>query len=290
VKRAALAATDSLLPTLLSTLLSTLFSALLFALPLAVVAACSKKESTGTVVGPPLTYEPRDAGFPAAAASQPAEPASKSPVVAVFIDLQARGAPVKVRACEYVVVAVAKGHASTSGVELVAGDAAVFHGAGGFDVKGEGLALLAAIHEETCPAPSPEDRMSMVVVKASRAPDLAWAGGKMHAHLDVQAELGKTAYVGRLEVGAPVPEHQHDASWEVLAAIEGKGTLTVDGKPIALEPRSVVAIPPATKHAFVPAGGSRLVALQIYTPPGPEERFKALAAPAGDAATSPPAK
>jgi mannose-6-phosphate isomerase-like protein (cupin superfamily) len=238
-------------------------------------AGCSKKESTGTVVGPPLTYEPRDAGFPASDAGL--EPASKSPVLAVFVDLQPRGAPVKVRACEYVVLAIAKGHASVLGEELGVGDTAVFHGAGGFDVKGEGLGLLAAIHDETCTGPSPDERMTKVVVKASRAPDLAWAGGKMHAHLDVQTELGRSAYVGRLEVGAAVPEHQHDGSWEVLATIEGKGTLTVAGKPIELAPRSVVAIPPATKHAFVPTDGAHLVAIQIYTPPGPEERFKALA-------------
>ena len=242
---------------------------------LAAFAGCSKKESTGTVVGPPLTYAPRDAGFPASDAG--IEPASKSPVLAVFIDLQPRGAPVKVRACEYVVLSIAKGHANASGEELAVGDTVVFRGAGGFDVKGEGLGLLAAIHEDTCPAPSPDERMSKVVVRAARAPDLAWAGGKMHAHLDVQGELGKTAYVGRLEAAVPVSDHQHDTSWEVLATIEGKGTLTVAGKRIDLAPRSVVAIPPATPHAFVPADGARLVALQIYTPPGPEERFKTLA-------------
>ncbi len=255
-------------------------AAVLAAASVAVAAGCSKKESTGTVVGPPLTYEPRDAGFPAV--DRGSEPASKSPVLAVFIDLQARGAPVKVRACEYVVLAIAKGHANASGEELAVGDTVVFHGAGGFDVKGDGLALLAAIHEDTCPGPA-EERMSKVVVKASRAPDLAWANGRMHVHLDVQNELARTAYVGRFEAAVAVPEHEHDASWEVLATIEGKGTLTVAGKPIELAPRSVVAIPPATKHAFVPADGARLVAIQIYTPPGPEERFKSLAAPAPDA-------
>jgi quercetin dioxygenase-like cupin family protein len=244
---------------------------------LASPAACSKKESTGTVVGPPLTYEPRDAGFPPTDAG--AEAASKSPVLATFIDLQAHGAPVRVRPCEYVVVVVARGRASASGDELAVGDTLVFHGAGSFDVKGEGLALLAAIRDEKCPAPSADDRPSKVVVRATRAPDLAWSGGRMHAHLDVQGELGGAAYVGRLEAGAPVPEHDHATSWEYLAVIEGKGTLTIEGKPVTLGPRSVIAIPPATKHSFAPGEGAPLLAIQIYTPPGPEERFKKLAAP-----------
>ena len=43
------------------------------------------------------------------------------------------------------------------------------------------------------------------------------------------------------------------------------------------------AVPPATKHAWKPDEGSTLVAIQLYTPPGPEQRFKALAAAAADA-------
>jgi hypothetical protein len=39
----------------------------------------------------------------------------------------------------------------------------------------------------------------------------------------------------------------------------------------------VVVIPAGTKHAWRPDPGSRLVGVQLYWPPGPEERFRALA-------------
>jgi mannose-6-phosphate isomerase-like protein (cupin superfamily) len=39
----------------------------------------------------------------------------------------------------------------------------------------------------------------------------------------------------------------------------------------------VVAIPKGALHAWEPAGSKPLIALQIYVPPGPEQRFKKLA-------------
>jgi hypothetical protein len=42
-------------------------------------------------------------------------------------------------------------------------------------------------------------------------------------------------------------------------------------------------VPPDTKHAWKPDPGSKLVAIQMYDPPGPEQRFVALANAARDA-------
>jgi quercetin dioxygenase-like cupin family protein len=39
-------------------------------------------------------------------------------------------------------------------------------------------------------------------------------------------------------------------------------------------PTSVIQIPPNTKHAFA-AGSSKVRGVQLYTPAGPEQRFKA---------------
>jgi hypothetical protein len=44
----------------------------------------------------------------------------------------------------------------------------------------------------------------------------------------------------------------------------------------------VVGVPPGVRHFWTPAPGSKLVAFQLYSPPGPEQRFKKLAA--GEAA------
>jgi mannose-6-phosphate isomerase-like protein (cupin superfamily) len=235
------------------------------------VAGCSK-ERTGTVVGPPLTIAPPD--DVSAPRETPTE--ASSPILATFIDLSAAGAPLKFRACEQIVVSVARGKASALGESLTVGDLLIAQGAGGFDVKGEGLALVATVRPHVC-EPNQASSITKQVVRATAAPELTWANGAMHAHLDVDRERATTAYIGRLEGTAPVAEHSHDASWEILCVIDARGTAVIDGKTIRVGPRQILAIPPGKKHSWKPDGASKLVAIQFYSPPGPEQRFKALA-------------
>ena len=251
---------------------------------LAFVAACGG-EKTATVQGPPLTIAPADAGAPPDQGSAVAAPSdSGPPITATFIDLSASGAPLKTRPCDRIVVSVASGKGSALGEELAPGDFLVAFGDGSFDVRGQGVALVAALRPappNTCTRgpkdpPVPLDHR---VVRAATAPELTWGGGKMHAHLDVEADPSGV-YFGRLEAAAPVAEHAHEGSWEVLGAVDGAGTFTIDGKPLRVAPRTVVAVPPKTKHAWTPDPGSSLVAVQFYSPAGPEQRFRALAAAA----------
>ena len=72
--------------------------------------------------------------------------------------------------------------------------------------------------------------------------------------------------------GAKIPEHVHVKETELLYILSGAGTMTIGATEVAVGPTSVVQIPPGTKHAF--SAGSDLRALQIYTPAGPEQRFK----------------
>ncbi len=72
---------------------------------------------------------------------------------------------------------------------------------------------------------------------------------------------------------ARVPEHVHAAETEVLYVLAGTGTLTVNGIDLVVTPTSTIQIPPNTKHAFTATADFR--AVQIYTPAGPEQRFKA---------------
>jgi mannose-6-phosphate isomerase-like protein (cupin superfamily) len=117
-------------------------------------------------------------------------------------------------------------------------------------------------------------------VEFDRQPDLAWGGGAYHARLgfeDGSASLG-TLMASK---NAPVPQNVHEHEWEVLAILSGDGTLvrTVDGReddtPIA--PGTFASIAPGVTHAYRPAGTSPLVAVQLFLPPGPEQRFKKLA-------------
>ena len=91
------------------------------------------------------------------------------------------------------------------------------------------------------------------------------------------ADVSPNAYMGRLEGIAPVAEHVHPDSWEILCAVDAAGTFTLDGKDQRLGPKQIVVVPPNTKHAWKPDDGKKLVAIQLYGPPGPEQRFKKLA-------------
>lgn len=85
---------------------------------------------------------------------------------------------------------------------------------------------------------------------------------------------GAAMSLQRLEIdaGAAIPEHVHDTSTELLYVLSGAGTMTVDGVSLPVEPTSVIQIPAGTPHAFT--ASAAMVALQVYTPAGPEQRFK----------------
>ncbi|NVB78981.1 MAG: cupin domain-containing protein [Kofleriaceae bacterium] len=80
------------------------------------------------------------------------------------------------------------------------------------------------------------------------------------------------ASVLSLAAGANVPEHVHAQETEMLYVVEGQGTMTIAGQQIAVTPTSVIQIPPGIKHAFAATAAVR--AVQVYTPAGPEQRFK----------------
>lgn len=232
---------------------------------------------------PVMSDRPIDASASAPivdAATAPEPPRTEQPKAA-FHD-----APYRLEdgACERVLVAVAKGSFTIANEKLEAGDVIVFMNPEPTDVKtaGTGLVLEARVPIPSCVVKT-RPASEKTVVRANAAQKLEWAGGKMSARLDVGAKLSPDLYLGRLEGTGAVAEHVHAGSWEVLAAIEAAGTFTLDGKEQSLGPRQIVAVPPNTKHSWKPNQGSKLVAIQMYSPPGPEQRFVALAAAEKDA-------
>jgi quercetin dioxygenase-like cupin family protein len=85
-------------------------------------------------------------------------------------------------------------------------------------------------------------------------------------------DKGLAASILDMQAGASVPEHVHGKETELLYILEGSGTMTVNGVAQAVTPTSVIQVPPNTKHAFIATTAVR--SLQIYTPAGPEQRFK----------------
>lgn len=108
-------------------------------------------------------------------------------------------------------------------------------------------------------------------------PDLAWGGGAYHARLGLEeppASLGLLT----MSKNAPVAEHAHDKEWEFLAILDGSGELArkTSGK-VPVNGATFVAVKPGEPHAFKPTGDKATYAVQMYWPPGPEQRFKKLA-------------
>lgn len=242
---------------------------------LAVLTSACQKEKTGTVAGPPLTIAPPPSSSPLRWTSE------AEPVQAAFVDLTQVPTKLLLGTCEMLVVRPAIGSASVLGETLAAGDVLLVQGEGSLEVTGQGLAVLVAVRERPC---DPSAAVTKKLVRASVAPELVWSTSAsagaltMRAHLDVEKETTPYAYFGRLEGTAPVAEHVHPGTWEIICSIEAAGTFTLAGESRRIGPRSIVSVPPDTKHSWKPDPGTRLVAFQIYDPPGPEQRFKSLAA------------
>lgn len=248
---------------------------------LAIFCACH--ENAETIAQPPLTVSPA-ASAPSVVASASAAPAPASPpdfkdrtppVTAQIIHLSMTPFKVEHVACEERIVDVAKGRATANGETLGEGDILITQGKGSYDLTGEGIAVFAIARGSNCEPPVPP--MTKKVVRASDAPELSWAFGHMHAHLDAESKLSPLVYVGRLSGDGPVAEHAHAGTWEVLAAVEGSGNFRLDGQDYALHDEEVVVVPPDMKHSYTPKEGEHLRAIQLYWPPGPEQRFRALA-------------
>lgn len=241
------------------------------------IVGCAGASSPLAPAAPPP--EPSQVDVPAAAAPSPAsapEPAVPSqPPKASFVDAPSSEQPFAL--CDKVVVAVTSGSVTALGETLGPGDSLLVEWPDPFALGGEGTAVVASVPRASCSYRS-RPVTTKHVARAGQAPPLNWAGGKMSAHLDLEAAVLPELYVGRLAGTMPVAEHNHPGTWEILCAVEARGTLRLAGEERRVESRSCVAVPPDAQHAWQPDEGSRLVAVQLYAPPGPEQRFKKLAA------------
>lgn len=212
--------------------------------------------------------------------SPPFAAPANAPVKARFLALPTQ---LEEGSCKRVFLAAAQGTISVDGESLGEGDVMLVAHPFKLDVRGTGLAAYAEtpfsgpLGCDTLSRPAP----AKTIVRASAAPTLSWGQGTMSAHLDVEKDRAPEAYLGRLTGTASVAEHVHAGSWEVLFAMEASGTFTIDGIPYRLESRQVLFVPAGTKHSWAPDSGSRLAAVQMYVPGGPEQRFRALASDAG---------
>jgi mannose-6-phosphate isomerase-like protein (cupin superfamily) len=229
-------------------------------------------QPTASVVAAPASAAPAVETSDAGSASTVAPATPGTPTIEI-VDASKTLTPPP---CSRLFVAAAKGMVAVDADTLRAGDVVVVsrpdHPA---QLKVNGLAVVVVKPLDCSGGKLPPTK---TLVRAKDTPELRWAGGKMSAHLDVGTKVSPEIYLGRLEGTAPVAEHDHPTSDELLAVIEGSGTQTLAGEARRIGPRQVVVIPKKTKHSYVPDPGSKLVAIQMYDPPGPEQRFIGLAA------------
>lgn len=133
-------------------------------------------------------------------------------------------------------------------------------------------------------APDPLARSSAAPVDLTALPDLAWGKGLFRARIGLQSPASPEASLGALiaRADASIPVHVHAREWEHLVVLSGGGTLltpTMAPHERNVRPGDVLHIPPGVPHGFRGDGARDLVGLQLYTPPGPEQRFRKLAAP-----------
>jgi mannose-6-phosphate isomerase-like protein (cupin superfamily) len=117
------------------------------------------------------------------------------------------------------------------------------------------------------------------------APDLSWGKGAYHARIGFAADVSPRASLGILKMSADgaVAPHVHENEWEHMAILQGEGDFLQgsgeDERTLHASDGVIFSVPPKARHQWNPAGSRSFLGIQVYTPPGPEQRFKKLAAP-----------
>lgn len=149
--------------------------------------------------------------------------------------------------------------------------------------EGTGAPLYTVPDEaERCPepiAPDPLVRPMRVAHRATAAP-LVVSDGHLEVRILLDADGSGAMHAGLAVLeGDPetrVAPHVHDAAAELLFIEEGEGTMTIGERTLAVRPGIVVYVPEGVVHSFEPTGARPLVALQVYAPSGPEQRFRGM--------------
>lgn len=140
--------------------------------------------------------------------------------------------------------------------------------------------FLAYVRNDAAPFPTEIDEEATAagrhveVVNRETHHALPFAGGKLRVKIFYDEASGHGAF-SLLDADADlsVPEHVHETSAEVLFIESGNGTMILGEERFAIEPGRVIYVPPNTNHGYV-AGTEPMRALQVYAPPGPEQRFR----------------
>lgn len=79
---------------------------------------------------------------------------------------------------------------------------------------------------------------------------------------------------GRFLPGATIPEHVHETSAEIVYVVSGSGHLKIAAESYEVQEGDAIYIPRNTPHSFENTGKVPVSIIQLYSPSGPEERFR----------------
>lgn len=146
------------------------------------------------------------------------------------------------------------------------------------DVFEEGSSLELPLHF-TAPA-------AQYTVDQAHVERRELAGGSLRVAVVLDAastgDPGVAVSIMEIAEGATVPLHRHPESQEILYLLEGTGQLwglAGEGKATKVGAGWLLRFPAGTAHAY--RATSRNLALQLYAPAGPEQRFEGAEVPDG---------
>jgi quercetin dioxygenase-like cupin family protein len=141
----------------------------------------------------------------------------------------------------------------------------------------EGTARAGALPTTLPVGTPPRTAPGPVVTRLADARRYPRTGGATTIYLEAPAAKGKPAprlalSLLEIDAGVAVPAHRHAAETELLYLLRGGGTMTVGAVELPVTATSAVQIPPGIDHSFTATEAT--TAIQLYAPPGPEQRFK----------------
>ena len=71
-----------------------------------------------------------------------------------------------------------------------------------------------------------------------------------------------------------IPRQTHEGSAEILYILSGAGELQIGSEKLKFASEQAIHVPEDQPHSSKFTGSDKTIALQIYAPAGPEQRFK----------------
>jgi quercetin dioxygenase-like cupin family protein len=113
---------------------------------------------------------------------------------------------------------------------------------------------------------------------------VTWGNGAYHARIAFGTDIPSHPTVGlsltllQATGSGSVPENVHEKEWEHIAILRGSGDMLLGDAKYPVRPGAVFHVPRGVVHGWQ-GGGEELVAVLLFSPPGPEQRFIQLASP-----------